>query len=32
MEILIGYWVGPWMDRILQYYWDHLSMVYRVRC
>ena len=30
MEILMGYGVGPQKERILQYYWDLLSMVFRV--
>ena len=29
MEILVGYEVGPRMDRILRHYWGHLSMVAR---
>ena len=29
MEISVGYGVGPRMERILRYYWDHLSMVVR---
>ena len=29
MEILVGYGVSPRMDRILQHYWGHLSMVAR---
>ena len=30
MEILVGFRVGPRMERILRNYWDHLSMVARV--
>ena len=29
MDIIVGYGVGPWTERILRYYWDHLSMVTR---
>ena len=28
-EIIVGYGVGPRTERILRYYWDHLSMVAR---
>ena len=27
MDILVGYGVGPQIERILRYYWDRLSMV-----
>ena len=27
MDIIMGYGVGLWMERILWYYWDHLSLV-----
>ena len=30
MEIIVGYGVGPQTERILHYYWDHISMVARV--
>ena len=30
MEITMGCMVGPWMERIVRYYWDHLLMVARV--
>ena len=29
MEIIVGYGVSPWMERIIRYYWDHLSLVAR---
>ena len=29
MEILVGYVVGLHTKRIIQHYWDHLSMVFR---
>ena len=30
MEIIVGYVIVPQMERILRYYWNHLSMVERV--
>ena len=30
MEIMVGYVIGLHKERILRYYWDHLSMVERV--
>ena len=30
MEIIVGYGVSPLTERILQHYWDHISMVDRV--
>ena len=32
MEIIVGYGFGPLMERILRNFWDHLSMVSRVKC
>ena len=29
MEILVGYGVGPRIERIIRHYWDHLSMMAR---
>ena len=29
MEVIVGYPVGPRMERILHYYWDNISMVAR---